>query len=476
MKTGHPQISIARFATWAVVTSLVMIQTTLEAETTPPHVVVLLADDLGWGDVGYHGSQIATPNIDKLAQVGVRLEQFYVQPVCSPTRGALLTGRYPMRLGLQCGVVRPWAEHGLPQDERTLPAALKENGYQTAIVGKWHLGHNKPGFLPLQRGFDQQYGHYNGALDYFTHIRDDGHDWHKNDQRNDDQGYTTELIGREATRIIKEHDKEKPLFLYVPFNAPHTPLQAPQGFIDRYADWPNKQRAIYAAMVTCMDQAIGDVVGALEENDFPSDNTLIFFCSDNGGIPRFGSNRELRSGKGSLYEGGVRVPAIIVWKGQLESSRTVDQPLHMVDLYPTILNLAGVSLRQPKAMDGRDAWPTIAEGATSPHEFILHNVTPFGGALRMGDWKLIRNGHVAANHRSKPKRQTWELFNIADDPSEKNDVKKDHPDVFDKLKAKLVKLADDSVPPNIPPNRPPPGFRVPKVWGESGSNEGGSQF
>jgi arylsulfatase A-like enzyme len=216
-----------------------------------------------------------------------------------------------------------------------------------------------------------------------------------------------------------------------------------------------------------MDEAIGDVVGALEENDFPVDNTLIFFCSDNGGVPRFGSNRELRAGKGTLYEGGVRVPAVIVWKGRLESNREVDQPLHIVDLYPTLLNLAGVSLRQPKAIDGRDAWPTIAEGKPSPHEFILHNVTPFGGALRMGDWKLIRNGHVTANTTSKPKRQTWELFNIADDPSEKNDVKKDHPGVFAKLKARLAELADASIPPNIPTNRAPPGFKVPKVWGES---------
>jgi arylsulfatase A-like enzyme len=467
MKIRYPQTSFTRFATLALVTSIALTSTTLEAQITPPHVVILLADDLGWGDVGYHGSKIATPNIDKLAQGGVRLEQFYVQPVCSPTRGALLTGRYPIRLGLQCGVVRPWAQHGLPLDERTLSAALKEIGYQTAIVGKWHLGHNKPGFLPLQRRFDQQYGHYNGALDYFTHIRDGGHDWHKNDRRDDDQGYTTELIGREAARIIKEHDQAKPLFLYVPFNAPHTPLQAPKNYIDRYADWPNKERAIYAAMVTCMDEAIGDVVGALEENDFPAGNTLIFFCSDNGGVPRFGSNRELRAGKGTLYEGGVRVPAVIVWKGRLEANREVDQPLHIVDLYPTLLNLAGVSLRQPKAIDGRDAWPTIAEGKPSPHEFILHNVTPFGGALRMGDWKLIRNGHVTANTTSKPKRQTWELFNIADDPSEKNDVKKDHPGVFDKLKARLAELADASIPANIPPNRAPPGFRVPKVWGES---------
>ena len=309
---------------------------------SPPHIILLLADDLGWGDVGYQGSRIATPNIDRLARTGVRLNQFYAQPVCSPTRGALLTGRYPIRLGLQCGVVRPWAEHGLPLNERTLPTALKEAGYKTAIVGKWHLGHNKPEFLPLKRGFDQQYGHYNGALDYFSHIRDGGHDWHKNDRRNGDKGYATDLLGREAERIISEHDKSRPLFLYVPFNAPHTPLQATKKYLEMYSDWPNKKRATYAAMATCMDAAIGQITTALKENEFPSDNTLIFFCSDNGGIPQFGSNRELRSGKGTLYEGGVRVPAVMVWNGRLAANKIVNDPMHIVDLYPTLLKLAGV--------------------------------------------------------------------------------------------------------------------------------------
>ncbi|MEX2214820.1 MAG: sulfatase-like hydrolase/transferase, partial [Phycisphaeraceae bacterium] len=174
-----------------------LVTTPARAQLSPPNIIILLADDLGWGDVGYHGSKIATPHIDRLAKMGTRLNQFYVQPVCSPTRAALLTGRYPMRMGLQCGVVRPWADYGLPLDERTMADELKEIGYQTAIVGKWHLGHFKPDYLPTRRGFTQQYGHYNGALDYFSHQRDGGHDWHKNDKRNDDEGYTTDLIGRE---------------------------------------------------------------------------------------------------------------------------------------------------------------------------------------------------------------------------------------------------------------------------------------
>ncbi len=267
----------------SVLSTLLLPRTALAQER--PHIVVMIADDLGWGDVGFHGSRIETPNIDRLAALGTRLNQFYVQPVCSPTRGAFMTGRYPMRLGLQCGVVRPWATHGLPLDERTLPQALRKAGYKTAICGKWHLGHFQPDYLPTRRGFDLQYGHYNGALDYFTHDRDGGHDWHRNDQPNYDEGYSTDLIGQAAANIIAGHDQTKPLFLYVPFNAPHTPLQAPQKWLDKYAHFKLKHRQTYAAMVACMDAAVGTIVGALEQSDFPVEQTLIFFCSDNGGVP-----------------------------------------------------------------------------------------------------------------------------------------------------------------------------------------------
>jgi arylsulfatase A-like enzyme len=432
-----------------------------------PNIVLMMADDLGWGDVGYNGGRIDTPNIDTLAARGVRLTQFYAQPVCSPTRGALLTGRYPMRLGLQCGVVRPWATHGLPLDERTLPQALAAAGYATAVVGKWHLGHITPEFLPTQRGFGQQYGHYNGALDYFTHIRDGGHDWHRDDVPNYDEGYSTNLIGEHAAGIIAEHDKTKPLFLYVPFNAPHTPLQAPQSYIDRYADMKNQRRRTFAAMVTCMDDAVGRITAALDEHDFPPDNTLIFFCSDNGGIRQLGSNGNLRAGKGTLYEGGVRVPAVAVWKDTLKAGTAVNEPLHIVDLFPTLLRLAGATIEQTKQLDGKDAWPAIAGGSPSPHEFILHNVTPFHGAIRIGDWKLVHNGHVGANATQVSKKETWELFNIRTDPSEADEVSQQHPKVFRRLKEKLRLLSREAVEPNIAPNKPPVDFQVPQVWGNT---------
>src|SRR5205807_10464414 len=181
-----------------------------------PNILFLLIDDLGYTDVGFNGGDIKTPNIDKLARSGARLASFYVQPVCSPTRAALMTGRYPMRHGLQVGVVRPWAQYGLPLEERTLAQALKAAGYFTAIIGKWHLGHFQRDYLPTMRGFDHQYGHYNGALDYFTHVRDGGFDWHRNDKVCRDEGYTSVLLGDEAVRLIDRHDTKKPLFLSLP--------------------------------------------------------------------------------------------------------------------------------------------------------------------------------------------------------------------------------------------------------------------
>jgi len=436
------------------------------ADAPRPHIVFMMADDLGWGDVGFHGGKIATPHIDSLAKRGVELRQFYVQPVCSPTRAALMTGRYPMRYGLQCGVVRPWAKHGLPLDEQLLPQVLRKAGYKTAIVGKWHLGHLSRKYLPTQRGFELQYGHYNGALDYFTHNRDGGHDWHRNDKANYDKGYTTDLIGREAARIIATHDKSKPLFLYVPFNAPHTPLQAPQKYIKRYAGMKNKRRRVFAAMVTCMDDAVGTVIAALKKHKFRAENTLIVFCSDNGGIPRLGSNGKLRAGKGTLYEGGVRVPCVMVWKDKLPAGKTVDVPLHVVDVLPTLARLAGVKLKPGKPLDGRNAWPAIAAGKPSPHDLIVHNITPFHGAIRSGNWKLIHNGHVGANVTSASKREQWELFDIGKDPSEKQNVRDKHPQVFAKLQSTLINLRNTSARPNIPPNRPPNGFKVPKIWGQ----------
>ncbi len=438
-------------------------------QSRKPNILVILADDLGYADVGFTGGrEIRTPNLDALAASGARLDQFYVQPVCSPTRAALMTGRYPMRYGLQVGVVRPWAQYGLSLEERTLPQALKTAGYVTALVGKWHLGHFQREYLPTHRGFDRQYGHYNGQIDYFTHMRDGGFDWHRDDRVSRDEGYSTHLIANEAVRFIREVGGTRPFFLDVSFNAPHLPFQAPEKDKDAYASLKEPRRT-YAAMVSSMDQAVGQIVAALDEKGL-RDNTLIVFSSDNGGLTRQAAdNGTLRAEKTTLYEGGVRVAAFAAWKGRIRPGTIATQPLHIVDWYPTLLTLAGASLEQKLPVDGRDAWPAIVGGIRRPEREILLNATPRTGAIRVGDWKLVRNGQyneVRERETGETPTDTdqWELFNLAEDPSEQTNLADKHPDKFKGLRARYERLAAQAVPPKIAPRSPD--FKTPTVWGE----------
>ena len=474
-----------------------------------PNIVFLLADDLGYAEVGFTGgTEIKTPNVDALASTGTRLAQHYAQPVCTPTRAALMTGRYPMRHGLQIGVVRPWSQFGLPLEERTLPQALRDVGYRTALVGKWHLGHFDRRYLPTARGFDLQYGLYNGAIDYYTHERDGGHDWHRNDRASYDEGYATHLLAKEAVRIIKESDGKQPLFLDVAFNAPHQPLQVPDSYMAPYAHLPGPRKT-YAGMVAVMDEAIGQIVAALDEKGM-RDNTIIVFSSDNGGLLPgvLSSNGQFRDGKGSLYEGGVRVAAFAAWKGHITAGATVNQPIHVVDWYPTLLKLAGAKVDQSLALDGRDVWPTITQGKPTPHDVIVHNATPESGAIRVGDWKLVLNGSIVIDEggggrnagarrapatsvvggvgpggrtqglsaeslggrpqvesgRAVPGQNTVELFNIADDPYEKVNLAETFPDKVRELRATYDAIAATAVPPKAEPF--PTEFKAPKVYGE----------
>ena len=449
-----------------------------ESAALRPNIVFILSDDHGWADVGWHSPEIKTPHLDRLAAAGAKLEQFYVQPVCSPTRAAFLTGRYPMRHGLQIGVVRPWAQYGLPLEERTLPQMLKAAGYTTAIVGKWHLGHYDPAYLPTRRGFDHQYGHYNGNIDYYTHERDGGFDWHRDDRVNHDEGYSTHLIAREAVRLIKEKSADQPLFLYVPFNAVHSPHQVPEHYKKPYAALAEPRRT-YAGMVAAEDEAVGQIVAALEAKGIRQ-NTLIVWSSDNGGPSpgRVTSNGPLRAGKGTLYEGGVRVCAFATWDGHIKPGSTVDAPLHMVDWYPTLARLAGASLEQKLPLDGRDAWAAIAAGAPSPHDAILLNTTPTSGAIRMGEWKLVLNGSAndsedaenptpTAAKKSKKKKsadESVELFNLARDPYEKTNLAATQPAKVAELRARYATFAAQAVAPKVQPRDP--AFQVPKIWGE----------
>ena len=439
-----------------------------------PNIVFILADDLGYADVGFNGGrEIATPHLDRLAVSGARLEHLYVQPVCTPTRAALMTGRYPMRHGLQVGVVRPWAQYGLPLEERTLAQALKQARYATAIIGKWHLGHFDPAYLPTRRGFDFQYGHYNGAIDYYTHVRENGHDWHRQDRASYDEGYSTHLLTQEAVKFVDAQKSGQPFFLYLTFNAVHAPHQVPDSYKQPYLHLAEPRRT-YAGMLAAMDEGIGQVLAALDRKGL-RENTLVIFSSDNGGPApgRVTDNGSLREGKGTLYEGGVRAAACVSWPSRIKERSVVRQPLHMVDWYPTLLKLAGASLDQKLPLDGHDAWRTIAAGAESPHAEILINAAPTSGAIRSGNWKLVLNGDgfgADVNRLEKGGQVAAvatkiELFDLASDPGERRDLAEVHPDKVKELRARYQALADQAVPPKLEPRDP--NFKTPGVWGET---------
>jgi arylsulfatase A-like enzyme len=425
-----------------------------------PHIVFILADDLGWNAVGYHGGEIETPNLDRLAAAGAKLEAFYAQPACSPSRAALLTGRYPIRYGLQAGIIRPWSPFGLPLGERTLAQALAEAGYATAILGKWHLGHHERAFLPTQRGFDRQYGHYNGWIDYFEHTRDGGLDWHRDDRAAREPGYATTLIGDEAVRLIESHDFATPLFLFLPFGAPHSPLQALPEHLALYARIENPDLRSYAAMVHALDEQVGRVVAAIETRGVAKD-TLFVFASDNGGPRQLpGINAPFRGGKYLLYEGGTRVAAFATWQGRIAPGTLVAEPLHIVDWFPTLLGLAGAPPDAELALDGRDAWATIARGAPSPHEVLLLNASRRSAAVRGGDWKLIVERppkRLGGGERSL-------LFDLARDASESRDLAAAHPDRVRELRKHLDAFEAQAVPRLRA--KMPEGFQSPPVWGE----------
>lgn len=417
-----------------------------------PNILFIVADDLGWKDVGFHGSDIKTPNLDKLAAGGAVLEQCYTLPMCTPTRAALMTGRYPLRYGLQTGVIPTSGTYGLPTDEWLLPQALKEAGYATAIIGKWHLGHAEKKLWPRQRGFDYQYGPLIGEIDYFTHEASGVVDWYRNNEQVKEAGYSTTLLGNEAVRLIKGHDSATPLYLYLAFNAAHTPYQATQEYLDRYKDIDNPNRRAYAGSITAMDAQIGRVLDAFEKKRM-RDNTLVVFMSDNGGtrnalfagaiadvskatIPC--DNGPYREGKGSNYEGGTRVVALANWPGHIKAGATVDGMIHAVDWYPTLVGLAGGSTAKAKPLDGMDVWATVSEGKASPRSELVYNIEPFRAAVRQGDWKLVWRATLPAS---------IELYNIPQDPSEKTNLAASHPDKAAVLQQRANELAAQAAKP-----------------------------
>lgn len=430
-----------------------------------PHVVFFLIDDLGYADCGFNGGKdIHTPNIDKLAAEGAILENHYVQPVCSPTRSCLMTGRYVAHTGVYT-VIRPHAKWGLPLAERTLASALKDAGYTTAITGKWHLGEFEKAYTPTERGFDHQHGHYFGALDYFTHMRDGSHDWYHDGKELHEEGYSTQLITQEAVRLIHEQPQDRPLFLYMPYNGIHSPHQVPEKYLEPYGALSGARQKL-AGMLSAVDEGIGQVVAALEKKGM-RENTLILFSADNGGPPP-GLNTPLRGFKGSVFEGGVRGAAFANWPGKIPAGQHIQALLHIIDWYPTLVKLAGGNLEQQLPLDGRDIWPVLTQKAASPHQAILSSQSPDTAAIRVGDWKLIVSndseaGEAAPKKKERPKKKKAQgkaavrkyepvmLFNLAADPSEQTNLAAQEPERVATLKAQLAEMLKDAVPTGMRP-------------------------
>ncbi len=390
-----------------------------------PSILLIVADDMGWADVGYHGSPIRTPHIDRLARQGVVLDQHYVAPMCTPTRAALLTGRTWSRFGNTA----PSNERVLPWNTWTLPRALKQAGYRTCITGKWHLG-SKPKWGPRQFGFDCSHGSLAGGVHPYNHLykgKTYAQTWHRNDALIEEEGHVTDLIGAEAVTFI-EAKHTGPFFIYVPFTAVHDPFDEPQAWLDS-ASHIQPDRRQYAACVQHMDAMIGRMIEALDRTG-QRENTLIIFFSDNGGTqgdgsllypggkanaPIKGLNHPLRGWKTEVYEGGIRVPALVHWPKTLKP-RSVSTPVHVTDWMPTICTLLDIPEAEGAQWDGVDIWPTL-KGDKNPElenrELYCQGVRRRSAALRQGPWKLVV-------HRGKGEDRI-ELFDLSTDPCEKND-------------------------------------------------------
>lgn len=407
-----------------------------------PNVVFILADDLGWGDVGYHGSDIRTPNIDRLARRGVELDRHYVCPVCTPTRAALMTGRHPGRFGRHA--TAPSNLPVLPDNYYTLAHLFRNAGYATGLFGKWHLG-SDPRQGPNHYGFDTSYGSFAGGVDPYSHLYKPGpyvRTWQRNGRAVDEPGHVTDLITNEAVGWIKR--SKRPFFCYLPFTAVHTPIRPPEAWIDRYegetySDDPVKNEAFqrYAAYTSHMDHAIGRVVEALKCRNI-LDETLVVFASDNGAVtyetpcdrmqyPGYrddmqpaGCNLPLRGRKHTLYEGGIRTPGILSWPGHLEPGK-VEAPMHISDWMPTFASMLDVQVPGDPRWDGQDMWPMLSGAGNAPPPRSLYwNLHHRHFALQESGWKLIR--------REPEDEAPLELFHLAEDPCETRNVAGEHPD------------------------------------------------
>jgi arylsulfatase A len=419
-----------------ILLSTVLLATTLtvfaQTKDSKPNIVVILADDLGYGDIGTFGAtDIRTPNIDNLATKGLKLTSFYsTSPVCSPTRAALITGRYPRRLGID-HVFFPESFTGIPAEEVTIAEALKGNGYQTAIFGKWHLGHHRQ-FLPLQNGFDEYYGiPYSNDMQGVVYLRGNDVDSIKVNQK-----YITKTYTNEAVKFI-DNNKDKPFFLYVTHNMPHVPLYTSPEFEGK------SKRGLYGDVIEEIDWSVGEVVKALKKNGL-EENTLVVFTSDNGPWIIFdvegGSAGPLRQGKGTTFEGGQRVPTVAYWPGKIKAGTVYEDLASQLDLYPTIISLTGSQKTQTKKpLDGEDLSPVLfGTGKRKGQEFAYYS-NGIIEAFRKGDWKirLPQSDVKLSGFTIVPATDTL-LFNLKTDIGEKNNLLKSSPEKAKELLAALT--------------------------------------
>jgi len=418
-----------------------------------PNVLLIVTDDLGYHDVGFQGSKdIPTPHLDKLAAQGVRCTNGYVShPFCSPTRAGLLTGRYQHRFGHENNPA--WlpesTQAGLPLDQITLPQLLKQAGYTTGHVGKWHLGAH-PQFHPMKRGFDESFAALGGGHVYFPGAKG-GPEYqiplNRNGVDEAQKGYLTDQFGDEAAAFVQRHaEGGKPWMLYLAFNAPHTPLQAPQERIDQFKHLPDMNRRIYAAMVSVMDDNIGKVMSALATTQ-QRDNTLVFFVSDNGGphlavkgngMTNFTDNTPLRGAKGALYEGGMRVPFLVSWPAKLKPG-VYDQPVIALDFFATAVAQAIAAMPSDRPMDSVNLIPHLnGETQAAPHEMLFWRSQGPNGlhAARMGNWKYV----------ALP-GQAPELYDLAADVGETQNLAATKPEILSRLQAAIADWEKGTIAP-----------------------------
>ncbi len=412
-----------------------------------PNILFIVADDLGWRDVGWHDGPFQTPHLDRLVKEGIELDRHYVQPVCSPTRTALLSGRWTGRFGPHA--LSPTNRRVFPLGTITLASALKDAGYSTHMAGKWHLG-SRPEWGPQHYGFDHSYGSLNGAVDPWTHKYRPGpylDTWHRDCEIFHEEGNATELVAAQSEKWIRT--AKGPWFVYVPFHAVHIPIDTPEEYKRSYAEAqfdpdPAKNDSLrrFGAFVSQLDAKVGQFVAALDETGQRA-NTLIVFTSDNGGLekggnayvgdvpptPALSSNLPLRGFKNQLYEGGVRVPAFVNWPGRLQP-RKLAAPMHVADWVPTLTSLVDWKRPADQQFDGQNLWPVLAGKQPEPASRVIYIPHPSGSIVLRDGWKLI-------TRKAAPRLQ---LFNVLDDPSETTELQDREPERVKALQKELEEL------------------------------------